>query len=376
MVAVTRRALGLATLAGAGLAAVPRTFAQPTKTLAERLGPTPGLARLIANENPLGPSPAALAAIAETASLGAYYPTKAVGELAAMIAERHGLSPKQVVISTGSTEVLDAICLAWSRRGRIVSPALTFDPPVRYAENLGGQIERVAMTANLDCDLSAMAEAARQPGVSLVHFCNPNNPTGIATEPAALTRFAQAVTPHATLLVDEAYAELAPPNPAARGPIDMVRDGENVIVTRTFSKIYAMAGLRVGYALASEENAAAIRPLLMNASGTMTGLAAAIASYEDADFVDYSRAMVAEARGRIERAASAAGVRALPSAANFVYLETGDADRFRDAMAERRILVRGAYEGWPAWSRVSTGLLDDVDRFAAALPEVMAILRG
>jgi histidinol-phosphate aminotransferase len=185
----------------------------------------------------------------------------------------------------------------------------------------------------------------------------------------ALRSFAAKVSPHATLLVDEAYNELTD-RPEDNAMIDLVRSGADVIVCRTFSKIYGMAGLRVGYAITSEANAQRIRSHLMSFGGNLAGLAAAIASYDDTPFLDQSRAAVLEGRAMIVDAVSRAGLTALPSQTNFVFVEVPDADALRDAMAQRGIAIRGAYGSWKGYSRVSTGKLEDVARSAGALPEL------
>jgi histidinol-phosphate aminotransferase len=190
-----------------------------------------------------------------------------------------------------------------------------------------------------------------------------------------LRAFADTVTPRATLLVDEAYNELTDA-PGDNTLIDLARAGRDVIVCRTFSKIYGMAGMRVGYAITTEENADLIRGYLMSFGGNVAGVAAAIASYSDTGFLEESRAMVLEGREMILDAVARAGLTALPSQTNFVYVKVPDADKVQAAMGERGIRIRGAYGPWTQWSRVSTGRLEDVERYAKALPEVIGRLNG
>ncbi|MFN2100388.1 pyridoxal phosphate-dependent aminotransferase [Altererythrobacter sp. MF3-039] len=331
--------------------------------------PSPELAWLVWNENPYGPSPAAIRAISETASQGAYYADAVVDRMAEMIAERHGISPKQVVIGTGSGELLHAISLAWGQRGKIVCPSLFFGGSVKYAERLGATAERVPLTEEMQIDLVGLA-AGVDDETSMVQICNPDNPTGLILPQRELHAFALAVAGKATVLVDEAYNELTD-DPDGNSLVGLVRQGSDVIVTRTFSKIYGMAGLRVGYAMTSEENASLIRQSLMNASNSTSGLAAAIASYEDDSFLNYSRAKIVEARQMIESAVAQASLVALPSQTNFVYVKVPDANAVRDAMRQHGIVIRGAYDGWPQYSRVSCGRLEDVQRYASALPRVL-----
>jgi histidinol-phosphate aminotransferase len=184
-----------------------------------------------------------------------------------------------------------------------------------------------------------------------------------------------ALPTHATLLLDEAYNELTD-RPEDNSMIDLVRSGKDVIVCRTFSKIYGMAGLRVGYAITSEANAKMIRSHMMSFGGNLGGVAAAIASYNDTPFLDQSRAAVLEGRAMIIDAVAKAGLKALPSQTNFVFVEVPDANALRDAMAGKGIAIRGAYRPWARYSRVSTGRMEDVARYAAALPELAGQLWG
>ncbi|MCR9179039.1 MAG: histidinol-phosphate aminotransferase family protein [Erythrobacteraceae bacterium] len=354
---------GLGTLPLSGLgAAVTTAAAEPY------FGPKIGQALLSRNENPYGPAPSALRAISETAKMGCYYADRGLERLTAMIAERHNVMPSQVVVGAGSTEILCAISLAWGREGAILCPDLFWDTTVVYGERQGVSSIRVPLAADMNVDLPAMASKLAD-GVALVQLCNPNNPTGMLIPSDALRSFAAKVSPHATLLVDEAYNELTD-RPEDNAMIDLVRSGADVIVCRTFSKIYGMAGLRVGYAITSEANAQRIRSHLMSFGGNLAGLAAAIASYDDTPFLDQSRAAVLEGRAMIVDAVSRAGLTALPSQTNFVFVEVPDADALCDAMAQRGIAIRGAYGSWKGYSRVSTGKLEDVARYAGALPEL------
>ncbi|MFN3990531.1 MAG: pyridoxal phosphate-dependent aminotransferase [Erythrobacter sp.] len=359
----------------AGLSAAPLpglSLAAAAPQVEPDFGPKLGQALLSRNENPYGPAPSALKAIAESARMGCYYTDRGNEKLTAMIAERHSVSPKQVVIGEGSTEVLNAIALAWGREGAILCPSLFWDTTVLYGERQGVKSVRVPLTADMNVDLKAM-QAKVTDEISLVQICNPNNPTGMLIPASELKAFATAVSPRATVLIDEAYNELTD-RPDDNSMIDLVRSGADVIVCRTFSKIYGMAGLRVGYAITSEANAKRIRAHQMSFGGNVAGLAAAIASFNDTAFLAQSRAMVLEGREMIMDAVKKAGLTALPSQTNFVFVKVPDANALRDAMASKGIAIRGAYGDLTGYSRVSTGKLEDVARYTAALPELAAKL--
>lgn len=369
-------------LAGAGLsaglaplaagAASPLAAAAPTA--ASDFGPVGGEALLSRNENPYGPAPSAIRAVADSARMGCYYADRGLRRLTDMIAERHRVPPRQVVLGSGSTEILCAVALAWGAKGKVLCPDLFWDTTVRYGERQGVEALRVPLGADMGVDLAAMT-ARLDAGVSIVQVCNPNNPTGMLIPSAELRAFADTVTPKATLLVDEAYNELTDA-PGDNTLIDLARAGRDVIVCRTFSKIYGMAGMRVGYAVTTEKNADLIRGYLMSFGGNVSGIAAAIASYNDTGFLADSRAKVLEGRAMILDAVDRAGLTALPSQTNFVYVKVPDADAVQAAMERRGVRIRGVYGPWTQWSRVSTGRLEDVERYAKALPEVIGRLNG
>ncbi|MFN3786221.1 MAG: aminotransferase class I/II-fold pyridoxal phosphate-dependent enzyme, partial [Thiothrix sp.] len=172
-------------------------------------GPEPGLALLSRNENPYGPAPSALKMIEAAARKGAYYTNEeATKTLAGMIAERHGVSPEQIVITTGSGEALSALALIYGPKGPIVAPRLFWDTTALYAAKLGlAEITRIPLTEDMNMDLPAM-EAAITAETGMVQLCNPNNPTGIAMPGSIIRAAASRMAAKTTVVVDEAYIEL------------------------------------------------------------------------------------------------------------------------------------------------------------------------
>ena len=356
-------------------AAAPAAARAPSR--APAYGPSPGVAKLNANENPYGPSDSALVAMFEASRQGAYYVGESVTRLKAMIAERHGLTPAHVTLSSGSSGVLTYLARAKVGEGKILAPDLFWDTTAKMATRQGGEIKRLAATADLAIDLDAMY-AAITDDVALVHVTNPNNPTGLVLDGDTLRAFCRKASRRATVLIDEAYNELTD-RPDDDSMVDLVREGYDVVVARTFSKIYGLAGLRVGYLLAAPETSERVMGYgLGDYALNQAGVAAAVASYNDLGFLEMSKSRIVEGRDMVMSAVKEAGLRALPSATNFVFVDLGtlNAETFRQKMAERNVLIRGIYGNYHNWSRVSMGRLEDVSRYVAALPGVLDDMRA
>lgn len=339
--------------------------------------PPPGVAKLDANENPVGPSPAARAAIADAAGYGAYYVSENVKRLKAMIAERHGLTPAHVALSAGSSGVLTYLAVAASREGQILGPDLFWDTTCKAAERQGAVLARLPKAADLSIDLDAML-ARIDDDTALVHVTNPNNPTGLMLDAERLRTFCRAASRRTMVLVDEAYNELTD-DPDGNSMVDLVRSGHQVAVARTFSKIYGLAGLRIGYMMSTPE---IIEKLSVFSLGdyalNQAGVAAALASYADETFLNHSRARIVEARQMVEAGLKANGLACLPSQTNFVFADLGalDAEQFRREMAARGVLIRGIYRDYTHYSRVSMGLPAAVGLYVENLPRVLEALNA
>ncbi len=335
------------------------------------LGPPEGIALLSRNENPYGPSKSALKMLEYASSKGAFYVSQdAMVTLKTLIADRYGLTPDHIAITTGSGEALSAIALIYGPKGPIVAPRLFWDTTALYAKRLGmAEISRVPLLADMDVDLAGI-EAAVTPETGLVQLCNPNNPTGLVTPAAILKPAVKRMAAKTTVLVDEAYMELADA-PEETSCIDLVKAGHDVIVARTFSKIYGMAGIRVGYTISAPDVAENIQMTAMSWS-PCTSFAGAIGCYNDEPFLDYSKSKIVEGRQMVMATLDTLGLEYLPSQTNFVYFKSGkEANAVQKAMADKQISVRGQYMDYNEWTRVSMGLIPDVERFCKALPEVV-----
>jgi len=251
-----------------------------------------------------------------------------------------------------------------------VCPELFFDDPLQVARRHGARLIRVPLKPDMGVDLDGMVAAAEANKAAMVWLCNPNNPTAMIVEPDTLRAFALRLPAGTTLLVDEAYNELTD-RPEANSLLELVKSGRDVIVSRTFSKIYGLAGLRIGYVLTTPNNAQRVAGNLMTIDLSTSALAAAIASLDDTAFMAFSKNRILEGREMILDATKRLGLETLPSQANFVFVRVPDADAVKARMADRGIIIRGAYGKWKNWSRVSTGRIEDVRRYAAALPATL-----
>ncbi len=337
-----------------------------------RYGPAPGIAKLNANENPFGPSEKALTAIMEASKKGAYYVGESVPRLKAMIAERHGVTPEYISLSAGSSGVLSYFAVAKSKSGHILGPDLFWDTTAKAAVRQGGEIVYLPKKDDLAIDLTSMYEAIAA-DTAMVQVTNPNNPTGLVIDGKELEAFCRKASKKTTVLIDEAYNELTE-DPEYTSMVPLVKEGLDVVVARTFSKIYGLAGMRVGYMIASPENTALINQYgLGDYAMNQAGVAAAIASYDDIGFIAMSKSKIIEARESIVDAIESVGLSALPSSTNFVFVNLGDLDAelFRQSMANQNVLIRGIYRDYTNWSRVSMGYPQDVQRYVSALPRVV-----
>lgn len=365
---------GVAGLAAGAMATGTISPANAKTTAQQKIyyGPRPGIAKLDSNENPFGPSQSALEAMMEATRNGAYYSEDSIPRLKSMIAERHGVTPEHISLSSGSSGVLCSLSVAMTRRGHILAPDLFWDTTAKAGVKQGGEIRRLPKTEDLALDLGAMENSIKR-DTAMLHITNPNNPTGRMLDGDKLRAFCVRASKKTTVLVDEAYNEITQ-DPDFNTMIPLVKAGHNVVVARTFSKLYGLAGMRVGYMISSPENA---RLLSRYGIGDYTinqaGLAGAIASYNDTKFLAMAKSRIIEAREKLSTALSAQGLTHLPSETNFLFVNLNglNAEAFRQAMAAQGVWIRGIYRDYSSYSRVSMGLPQDVERYIAALPRVI-----
>jgi len=351
----------------AALAAVPAHRLLADSTLAEK-PEIQNPIRLIANENPYGPSKSAQAAATKAVSNGWKYAMKEITALKKQLADLHGVSPEHIIVTAGSGESLKIAALALCQGGgRVVAAKPTFTLITSYAESLGCEVDWVPLDSDMVHDLDAMA-AAISYQTRLVYVCNPNNPTGTRVDGRKLHDFLATVSQKVPVVVDEAYLDLNE-DEAEQTAIPRVLAGDPVIVTRTFSKLHGMAGMRVGYAIAQPEMITrfnALRMSFMNYPGVM----AASASLQDTDFLEFSRSKIQQCMAVTVAALEELGLAYTPSSGNFILFDTGgSAEEFKTAMLEKGILTGKPEPEYPGWVRISMGKFEQMEQFAEAAPK-------
>jgi len=346
---------------------------KPVEELARELNLDPaGIVKLASNENPLGPSPRVLEAIrAELAEL-TRYPDGSGYELKRRLAERCGLSPAQVTLGNGSNDILDLIARAWLAPGRnavFSEHAFAVYPISTQAVGAEG---RAVPAKGYGHDLEAML-AAIDENTAVVFLANPNNPTGTWFGPEALERFLARVPERVLVVLDEAYIEYASGDDLPDG-LDYLARYPNLLVSRTFSKAYGLAALRVGYALSTAEVAAVLNRVRQPFNVNSLALAAACAALDDADYLAEGRRINDAGMAQLEAGLGELGLAWIPSRGNFVAVDFGrDAAPINAELLREGVIVRPvAGYGMPNFLRVSIGLPDENARFLAALKKVLA----
>lgn len=366
----TRREL--AALAGAGALAALVDGAVTPRSAAARLfrGMPADMIQLNANESPYGPSAAARAAMAASFDVACRYPGDREEELRETLAAAHRVRAEQVVLGCGSGEILrmaDHAFLGPDRAAVVAEP--TFEAVLAYAAPVRAEVVKVPLTSDFRHDLPRMA-AACATGVGMVYVCNPNNPTGTVVTRAELAAFLK-VVPHAvTVLLDEAYLHFVERDDVGSG-FDLLAEHDNLVVLRTFSKVYGLAGMRLGYAVASPARAEALKRRALFNDANAAVLAAALASLAEPELVPRVRKALNDARRALCAELERDGRRVIPSEANFVMLETGaDVADLVAAFARRKILVGRRFAAMPTWLRVTVGTAAEMAAFLAALREL------
>lgn len=333
--------------------------------------PAEGPVKLNSNENPFGPSKSVREVIRENFGLGCRYPFQYMKGLVRDIAKKEEVPESCVVITGGSTEGLQATGLVYGLGGgEIVAADPTFQALLRYGEYFGAYVHRVPLDDSLTHDLEAM-ERRITGKTRLVFLCNPNNPSGTLLDPGELKDFCASVAGRAVVFSDEAYYDYIT-DPDYPSMVELVRENYNVIVSKTFSKVYGLAGMRIGYLIARPDIALRLRESLMANTNTLAILAARQA-LKDADFYKFSLAENERCKQWIYGELDQMGLPYLRSHTNFVFFKSGvPIQDLIPKMAAENVQIGRPFPPLFDWARISTGTFEEVQAFTHALKKVMA----
>ena len=323
------------------------------------------------NENPYGPSPRAIEAISRSEAVAGRYPDSVYDRLTEVIADYHHMRPENVALGCGSTEILRACDDAFLSSGKnFVIAEPTFEAVTHYAVACKADAVKIPLTADFRHDLPKMAAACTD-STGLIYICNPNNPTATIMTRDELADFMGRVPPSVHVLVDEAYFHFVE-DPRYSSVMDWTAKYPNLVVARTFSKVYGMAGMRLGYAIAQKETIAALRRELTEQNGNAAVLPAAIASLNDPEVVPANKKRLNDTRKWITAALAKDGHRLMPSEANFFMVDVGgDVSPVIEAFRQRKIMVGRKFPSLGNWLRVSVGKPEEMQKFLAAFREIV-----
>jgi len=371
-ISISRR--DFARLLGAGAAAAvvrpPLTFAKPTQSVTTPLAEG-GVVRLSANENSYGPSPKAFQAITDSFSLACRYPDEHNNVLIDKLARLNGVNHDQILLGDGSGEILKLCAETFTgpQNGKLVAADPTFEAILNNASANGAEVVKVPLTSSFQHDLPKMLDSAK---AGLIYVCNPNNPTASITPKDELREFIGTTTPQTMILVDEAYFHYAD-SPNYESVIALVKDHPNLIVSRTFSKIYGMAGLRCGYCVAQKETIDRMRRNQMWDSVNCMALAAATVSLDDLDHVPNGQRLNREAKTFVTSELDKMGYEQIPSQANFIMFDCKrPVAPLIQAMKERKVHVGRLFPALPNHMRLTIGKKTEMESFVSAFKQVTA----
>jgi histidinol-phosphate aminotransferase len=333
----------------------------------------PDAIRLDSNENPNGPGAAALEAVRAMFREAPRYPDVTTTDLVQGIARHLKVAPENVVVGCGSGEILRMAVYAFTSPERaLVTGAPSFEDPVYHAQYTRAPVRSVPVDGELRLDLGRML--GESGGAGLVFLCNPNNPTATVYGATAVRDFIQQVhqrAPECTVMVDEAYHEYVE-DPTYATAIPIALENPRVIVVRTFSKVYGMAGLRVGYAIGHPETMKQMQRHRLPNNINVLAAAAAVATLPDQPHLEKERRLNREAREFTRRAFEGMGFKSPVSNANFLMVPIGrDSRAFKDACAKHGILVGRPFPPLTTHARVSIGTMDEMKKAVDVFRQVL-----
>ena len=335
------------------------------------------IVKLSSNENPYGPSERVLNAIKNSFNDACRYPYEFIQELQKTLARKHDVPIESIVITGGSNEALRITGLAISNKGgNIVAGQPTYLALMNYAEAWGAEIKWVPVDSDKGYDLKKIRESIDKE-TNMVFIANPNNPTGTLLNANSLANFCEDISKQTLVFCDEAYYDYI--NEKDYPSMDyLVRKGENVIISRTFSKVYGMAGLRIGYLVLKPKLADDLfgkyspygRPNIM-AQTNVLAVAAASEALKDTDFYKFSLKKANEEKDKIYKLLDYLDLKYVKSSTNFVFFESKKhIDKLTAEMLEKGVRIGRPFPPFYDWCRISTGTSQEVDIFIESMLEV------
>lgn len=328
-------------------------------------------ARLLANENPFGPSATVKKAIQDAIDKSYQYPFMQLSQIYGKIAAYEGVNSNNILMDAGSTPLLLAAAMHFTKGGKsVITGDPSYDDLPGRAQELEGKWVKVPLTADYKLDLDAM-EAKVDDNTGLVYICNPNNPTATVVDTEKLKTFCERVSKKTTVFVDEAYIDYLP-DPKAASMIGSIKAGNNVIVARTFSKLYGFAGLRLGYIISQPDTIKTFEKYTTQSwSISATTFAAAIAGYREEAFLKDALQKTLASKEYLYSVLKKEGYEYIPSSANFVMFPLKmDGKKFVSEMMKRGVGVRNWQFNGKDWCRVSIGRMDEMEAFADAFKQL------
>jgi histidinol-phosphate aminotransferase len=344
---------------------------KPIDDVARELGLDPSeIIKLASNENPLGPSPKAVEAMHAALSTAHIYPDGGAYYLREAIAKKFDLKRENVVLGNGSSEIIEFVGHAFLKPDdEIIVARHSFSIYQLMAKLFGANVVEVP-DPHFAHDLEAMADAIT-PRTKIIFVTNPNNPTGTLISQAEIDRFVARVPENVVIFFDEAYMEFLD---EPLDTVQFIRDGrQNIVVARTFSKIQGLAGLRIGYGLATKEMAEILQKTREPFNANSIAQAGAVAGLLDEGHQEATRKLNQEGRDYLQRCFASLGLKYVPSHANFVLVKVGDGQAIFKALQERGVIIRtmDSY-GLPEWIRVTVGTMEENTRFIRELNHFVA----
>lgn len=345
---------------------------KPIEELERECGITDSI-KLASNENPLGPSPKAMAAIGPASVNLHRYPDGSGFELTRRLSRHLNVAPEQIVLGNGSDDLMGMLARIFLQPGdEVLVPAPSFLMYTIVAQSAGAVPVKVPLNEGA-IDLEKMSQAIG-PLTRMIFICNPNNPSGSVIHDETLKAFLGRVPAHVLVVIDEAYFEFVRDSRCTTG-IAFLESYPNAAVLRTFSKAYGLAGLRIGYGVMSASLAQLLHRVRMPFNVNSLALAAAAAALDDADFLDKTLATVHDGLDYLYAELSRRGLRCFPTQANFFLMDVvRPADDVFQALLRNGVIVRSMRSyGYPTYIRVSVGLPEENRRFLKALDKVLSV---